>query len=333
MTKTQECMKLPKVLLWFPELRAEFSDMIVLRCPECHAQKCRLKCVYNEHHESKEIKWKKVCGDHDYYIVVYKTYRCAHGHAISTIDEGVRALLPPRLRVSFPAVGLYSKSRVGLDKHTFRRMLAECTHGMSVQKFRDILIELHAQHWLDKEEIYWDRFEGGTKKWEAFKDGITRHGILPSLKMLRRLLHTEQARTLESHHFHMSTQGPGREGIFCGDGSYKTIKPMRLKGISCAKTCYTVMSGDGRVLGQWFLRSEDTISGSDWDTTMQGLCRRFEVHGFKPRLYYTDNYRKEYNFMTRIFPWLSHECQHRQQHQQCEQKPQDQQQQQHQCRC
>jgi hypothetical protein len=80
---------------------------------------------------------------------------------------------------------------------------------------------------------------------------------------------------------------------------------MRLKGKSCANTCYTVMSGDGRVLGQWFLRSEDQATGSDWDVAMVGLCRRFEIHGFKPRLYYTDNYRKEYSFMTRIFPWLA----------------------------
>jgi hypothetical protein len=210
MARVQGCMKLPKVLLWFPELRKEFTEKVVLRCPECHAQNCQTECGCNERHESKEIKWKKVCDDHDYYVIVYKTYRCSNGHAFSSIDEGVRALLPPRLRVSFPAVGLDGKSRVGLDKHTFRRMVAECTHGMSVQKFRDILIELHAQHWLDREEIYWDRFQGGVERWESFKDGIIRHNIIPGLKALRQLLHVEQGRTMQYHNFHMSTQGEYR---------------------------------------------------------------------------------------------------------------------------
>jgi hypothetical protein len=64
------------------------------------------------------------------------------------------------------------------------------------------------------------------------------------------------------------------------------------------------MSGDGRVLGQWFLRSEEMKQGSDWDQAMDGLCRRFNVHGFTPRLYYTDNYRKEEQFMKRKIPSL-----------------------------
>jgi hypothetical protein len=197
--QAQDYMKLPRILLWFPELLPEYKGKAMLKCPNCHNSKCSTgSCSCTDEMAVRNITWRKVCADHDYYIIVYKRYQCPSCKTtFSTIDQDVRALQPAKIQASFPAIlSLKKNGRQAVDKHLFRRLVAECARGNSVKKFRDSLLEVHEQRWLDLEEIYYDRYPTSTEVFEDFVKGIVHHHVIPSLWFLREVLYIEQVKYL-----------------------------------------------------------------------------------------------------------------------------------------
>jgi hypothetical protein len=182
-------------------------------------------------------------------------------------------------------------------------MYRQSLDGVSVTRLRDSLKEGHSVAWLDKAEIHAVK-QPLNPVFESFEEAVLQHGSIPSAKFIRNLININHYRLKPYQDLRMSTQGPGREGVACADASFKTMKLMRMKGKLVRVACFTVMSGDGRVLGQWFVRNEKLTSGSELDRAFTGLQHRCATHGYKIRLWYTDNYKAEEAFLKRKIPSL-----------------------------
>ena len=84
----------------------------------------------------------------------------------------------------------------------------------------------------------------------------------------------------------MELETIGNLGIMAADMSFKVAKLMRVGSVKACKGVYTVMSGDGRLLGQWFLSG---VSNAHLRPCLEQLKGRFRSYNQSVGLFYTDN--------------------------------------------
>lgn len=111
---------------------------------------------------------------------------------------------------------------------------------------------------------------------------------LPSDKTIRAMLMNRANQRGPMSTRRMQLEGPGPTKSLAWDAEYKICKLAR---VSCGRdrafrAIYTLMSGDGAVVGQWFSMSD---SSKDLKPNLEGVKRRFDSHGFELMLVYTDN--------------------------------------------
>jgi hypothetical protein len=228
-----------------------------------------------------------------------KTKSSGHSYTFSLFDPQAFAALPKDIALLAPMPPAVSRNAGGLKlgKAVISLLVASCgSGGSSCHSTARTIQELHQRRYLDYKQRYYERArtysssqESSTRTWSATKFSAAEDGgkygmHVPGYSALLEALKRELAGREKMHWKQLTMQGPGSSGVIRVDASYKICKIIKVRlSTRAAACCYTMMSGDGVVLGSWLLEEE----GKEClGKCVDGIKRRFKLHGYTVAVVY-----------------------------------------------